>query len=186
LVLSLLNYRWEACVPYLQLLCVAGLLYPVHLMNLNVLQAVGRSDLFLRLGILKKVAVVINIAITWRWGISAMICGMVVTSITDYYLNSYYTGTLIGYSIKEQLRDMSPYFIVSVLMGVVAYAVKYLYFSHHLYLMVAQITTGFIVYIGLCRAFRLKAFMEILEAASNKIRTLGYRVPGIQGIKPDD
>ena len=78
LVLVLLTEKWAACIPYFQLLCIGGLLYPVHVMNLNVLQALGRSDLFLRLEIIKKVLIVINIAITWRWGISAIIYGIIL------------------------------------------------------------------------------------------------------------
>ena len=108
-MLVLLTEKWAACIPYLQLLCVAGLLFPLQLMNLNVLQALGRSDLFLRLEIIKKVLIVINIAVTWRWGISAMIYGMIVISIISYYLNSYYNGMLIDYSIGEQVRDVFSY-----------------------------------------------------------------------------
>ncbi len=93
LVLVMLTEKWAPSVPYLQLLCVAGLLFPLQLMNLNVLQALGRSDLFFRLEIIKKVMIAINIAITWRWGISAMIYGMIVNSIIAYYLNSYYNGS---------------------------------------------------------------------------------------------
>jgi len=60
-----------------------------------VLQAIGRSDLFLRLEIIKKVLIIINVSITWQWGISAMICGMIINSLLSYYLNSYYIGMLI-------------------------------------------------------------------------------------------
>ena len=92
LVLVLLTEKWAESIIYLQLLCAVGLLFPLHLINLNILQSMGRSDLFLRLEIIKKALVVINIAVTWRWGISAMICGMVAMSMIAYYLNSYYTG----------------------------------------------------------------------------------------------
>jgi O-antigen/teichoic acid export membrane protein len=102
LVLLLLTEKWADSIPYLQLFCLVGLMFPLHLINLNVLQAIGRSDLFLRLEIIKKVLIIINISITWQWGISAMICGMIITSLISYYLNSYYIGTLINYAIREQ------------------------------------------------------------------------------------
>jgi O-antigen/teichoic acid export membrane protein len=181
LVLVLLTGKWAPCVPYLQLLCIAGLLYPLHLMNLNVLQALGRTDLFLRLEIIKKVMIVINIAVTWRWGISAMIYGMIVTSLVAYYLNSYYTGVLIHYPIREQALDLVPYLLSSALMGIAVYAAELLHFSSHWSLLLVQITTGAIVYVGLCRAFRLKAFMDAWQAMWDK--TSGFRVSRVQGFK---
>ena len=179
LVLVLLTDKWAACVPYLQLLCVASLLFPLHLMNLNVLQALGRSDLFLRLEIIKKVMIAINIAITWRWGILAMIYGIIVNSIISYYLNSYYTGVLISYPLKEQVMDLVPYLIVSIVMGIAVYAMGLLQYSHHWSMLLVQITTGIVIYVFLCRVFRLKAFIEIWQAGWNKIKTSGFGVSRI-------
>ena len=161
LVLVMLTEKWAPSIPYMQLLCVAGLLYPLHLINLNMPQALGRSDLFLRLEIIKKVMIAINIAVTWRWGISAMIYGIIITSIISYYLNSYYNGVLIHYPIKEQVLDLLPYLIVSVLMGGAVYAPGLLQFPNHWSRLLVQIATGIFVYVFLCRAFRLKAFMDI-------------------------
>lgn len=169
LVLVLLTEKWVACVPYLQLLCMVGMLYPLHGMNLNVLQALGRSDLFLRLEIIKKSLILVNIAITWRWGISAMICGMIVTSTISYYLNSYYNGILISYPIKEQMFDLFPYLIMASLMGVAVYAAGLPQFVHHWSLLLVQITTGMVAYVLLCRVFRLQAFMEIWQALWNRM-----------------
>ena len=117
LVLVLLTEKWLPCVPYLQLLCAVGLLYPLHAINLNVLKAQGRSDLFFRLEILKKILVVIAIAITYRWGISAMICGGIATSCLCYCLNTYYTRKLLDYPVTEQIRDLLPSLILASVMG---------------------------------------------------------------------
>lgn len=176
LVLVLLTEKWAPSVPYLQLLCMAGLLYPLQLMNLNVLQAMGRSDLFLRLEIIKKSLIVVNIVFTWRWGISAMIYGMIVISIISYYLNSYYNNILISYPIKEQMLDLFPYFIMASLMGFAVYAAGLPQFAHHWSLLLVQITTGMVVYVLLCRVFRLQAFMEIWDAGWNKMKTSGVKV----------
>ncbi|OGW53951.1 MAG: hypothetical protein A2Y81_03165 [Nitrospirae bacterium RBG_13_43_8] len=175
LVLVLLTEKWVASIPYLQLLSLAGATYSLHLINLNLLQALGRSDLFLRLEILKKLLTVINIAITWRWGISAMIYGMIILSIFAYYLNSYYTGVLIGYPIREQLRDLFPYLIMSVFMGMAVHAVGLLAFSNHLSMLLVKIAVGIITYVGLCRLFRLTAFMEMWQVGWNKISFMGAR-----------
>lgn len=170
LVLVVLTEKWAPAIPYLQLLCVAGLLYPLHLMNLNMLQALGRSDLFLRLEIIKKVMIAVNIAVTWRWGISAMIYGIIVTSGISYYLNSYYSGILIEYRIKEQVLDLLPYLIVSLLMGSAVYAASLLQSPTQWSRLLVQIATGMLVYIGLCRAFRLKAFIDVA-------REMWHRMP---------
>ena len=168
LVVVLLTEKWSACVPYLQLLCVMGLLYPLHLINLNVLQALGRSDLFLRLEIIKKILIVVNIIITWPYGIDAMIYGMIVFSCICYVLNSYYTGILIGYSIREQLRDSFAYLIMAGMMGALVFLAGLFPFSSPVATLIVQISIGTTSYVCLCRVFRLEAFMETWKAVRTK------------------
>lgn len=172
LVVILLTEKWVECIPYLQLLCILGSLYPLHLINLNVLQALGRSDLFLRLEVIKKVLIAINIAITWRWGITAMIDGMIVMSIVSYYLNSYYNGVLIGYTIWEQLRDLSSYLFMAGLMGLAVFAAGLLPFPNYWSMLLVQIMIGIITYVSLCRLFRLPAFMEVWQGGWNRMQLL--------------
>ena len=169
IVLGLLTEKWAASIPYLQLFCLLELLLPLHVINLNLLQAVGRSDLFLRLEVVKKVLTVINIAIAWRWGISAMIFGMLIMSIISYYLNSYYAGMLINYPISEQLRDLFPYLLMAVLMAVASFTVGLLPFPTRWLMLLAQIAVGVAVYGCLCRVFRLMAFMEVWEIMWNRM-----------------
>jgi len=178
LVLMLLTEKWAASIPYLQLLCMVGMLYPLHLINLNMLQALGRSDLFLRLEIIKKGLIVINIAITWRWGIPAMIYGMIVTSIMGYYLNSYYNGILIDYPIREQVLDLFPYLVSSVAMGVAIHAIAMLQFPSHWSMLLVQIIIGIVLYVFLCRVLRLRAFMDIWQTMLNKVRASGFGISG--------
>jgi teichuronic acid exporter len=172
LVLVLLTEKWATCIPYLQLLCLVGLLSPVILINSNLLFALGQSKIHLRVEIIKKVLIIANIAITWRWGISAMIYGMIVTSILFFCLSSYYTGDLIGYPIKEQLRDLFPSLIMAVLMGMAVYAAGLLPFSNHWSMLLVQISIGSLIYICLCRLFRLTAFMEIWQVSWSKMSSL--------------
>jgi len=167
LVLLLLTEKWFESVVYLQPLCMLGLLYPLHMINLNALQALGRSDLFLRLELIKKLLVVVNIAITWRWGISAIIYGMIATSMVSYYLNSYYTERLIGYSLKEQLRDMTSYIVTSLLMGVAVYLVGIRTTHVSWPALLLQVLVGMVSYVCLCRIFRLAAFMELWQELWN-------------------
>jgi teichuronic acid exporter len=172
LVLVLLTEKWSESIPYLQLLCCLGSLYPLQLINLNILQSLRRSDLFLRLEIIKKVLIIISITITCRWGISAMIYGMIAISLISYYLNSYYTGVLIGYPVREQLHDLISYLIMAMLMGIAVYAAGLLPFRNPWSMLLVQINTGIIIYVCLCRLFRLMTFMEIWQGGWNKISFL--------------
>ena len=172
LVLALLTEKWAPCIPYLRLLCLVCLLFPLNWFNMNVLYAIGRSDLCLRLEIVKKVLIVINIAITWRLGIRAMICGQIAVSTLSYCLNSYYNGILIGYPIKEQLLDLSSYLITPILMGLVIYITGYIPFPNIWFLLLVQVFTGFIVYVGLCWLFRLPAFLGIWQISWRKMSIL--------------
>jgi teichuronic acid exporter len=169
LVLVLLTDKWAGCIPYLQLLSVYGLLIPLHLINLNLLQTLGRSEIYLRLEIVKKIFIIISIAITWRWGISAMIYGLITSSIICYYLNSYYTGIQIDYPFWEQLRDLFPYLTMASIMGIAVFAVGFIPFPSDLAMLLIQITIGLIIYVTLCWLFRLKVFMEIWEGGLNRL-----------------
>lgn len=172
LVLVLLTEKWAECIPYLQLFCGVELLFPVLLINQNLLQALGRSNLFLRLEIINKCLLVMNIAITWQWGISAMICGMIPLSIISCYLTCYYSGGLIGYPIWEQLLDLLPYLFMAMLMGLSVFAAGLVQFPNYWAMLLIQITIGIVIYICLCRLFRLSAFMEIWQEGWDKISNL--------------
>ena len=172
LVLVILSEKWAESIPYLQLLCMVGLLYPLHLINLNVLQALGRSDYFLRLEVIKKILIVINIVVTWQFGISAMICGMIAFSAIAYYLNSYYTGILVGYSAGEQLRDWSGYLMIAALMGGAVYLVGWLPFRRLWSMLLVQVCFGVIFYGSLCRLFRMAAFMDFWQTGCRKMSFL--------------
>jgi len=169
LVLALLTEKWAESIPYLQLLCLVGLLYPVILINSNLWFALGRSKIHLHVEIVKKLFIVINIAITWRWGISAMIHGMIVLSVVFFFLNSYYTGVLIDYPIREQLRDLFPSLTMAALMGIGVYGVGLLPFPNNWSMLLVQISIGTVIYVCLCRLVRLTAFMEIWQVGWSKM-----------------
>lgn len=172
LIRVLLTDKWISCVPYLQLLCVVGILYPLHVINLNVLMAQGRSDLFLQLEIIKKILIIAAIAITYRWGISAMIIGQIVTSFIAYYLNSYYTGKLLDYSIMQQVKDVRPFFIISCIMGGMVYGLTFLKISSDYILLTIQIFFGSTIYIGFCFVARISTFLEIIGIIKHRLSNL--------------
>jgi len=173
LILVLLTEKWLPSLLFLQLFCVLGLLYPLHSINLNVLKAQGRSDLFLRLEIIKKVPLLVAIAITYRWGISAIISGAIVVSFFGYYINAYYTDKLIGYSFSEQLKDIGPTLLIASMMGVCIYPVQYLVSSNQLALLIVQVVLGAALYICFCRLFKLHAFMDAWRALKRRTPIFG-------------
>ena len=172
LVLVLLTEKWTPCIPYLQLLCLVGLMYPLHVINLNVLQALGRSDLFLRLEVIKKVLIALNILITWRWGIMAMITGQVVVSLISYYFNAYYNKALLKYSFFTQIGDLTPYLINALIMGGLIYAMNSLPIESHMFRLASQVVVGGIVYLTVCYLFRLAVFMDLWQMLSARLSCL--------------
>lgn len=163
LVSVLLTEKWLPCVIYLQLLCFLGLLYPLNLINLNVLIAQGRSDLFLRLEIIKKVISVILILFSYRWGIAVMILSQIFGSAISYFLNSFYTARFLNYPAIEQICDFAPLLFISVFMGFAVYLVNFLNITHDVFLLFAQILTGICVYLAFCRIARVSTFMEYAD-----------------------
>lgn len=163
LVVLLLTERWTPCVPYLQLLCIGGLLYPLHLMNLNVLQALGRSDLFFNLEVVKKLLIVVSIAVTWRYGISALIAGMVAVSVISYYLNTHYNALLVDYPMSEQVADLLPYLFASVAMGTAVHLAGLIPVAGALPRLAVQVPVGAVCYTLLCWFLKLDAFLELWE-----------------------
>ncbi len=117
LVRVVLTAKWDGCVLYLQILCFALMLYPIHAINLNLLQVKGRSDLFLRLEIIKKIIGVVILIITIPLGITAMCLGMVFSSIICLIVNTYYTSRFIDVGLLTQLKDLRIILINSLVMG---------------------------------------------------------------------
>lgn len=118
---ALLPEKWQPAVPYLQLMCIAGLLYPLHAINLNVLKVKGRSDLFLYLEIYKKIMGVLILWISYRYGVMGILVGQIIASVLAYIPNSYFSYGLIGYSVKEQVADFLPGLILAGAVALVTY-----------------------------------------------------------------
>jgi O-antigen/teichoic acid export membrane protein len=110
----LIGEKWLPAAGFLQIICFSGMLYPLHALNLNILQVKGRSDLFLKLEIIKKIIAVIPISLGIFWGIKFMLLGSVCISFFAYFLNSYYSANLIKYPAKEQIKDIVPGFSVAL------------------------------------------------------------------------
>ena len=117
LVMILFTAKWEPCVIFLQLCCVISMFWPLHALNLQIITACGRSDVFLILEIIKKVQGIALILLTYRFGVLTMVCGLAVIAPVVFIENSFYNGKLIAYNWYKQLRDLLPYAVTSVLSG---------------------------------------------------------------------
>jgi teichuronic acid exporter len=176
LVVSLVGEKWLQTVPYLQLLCFSSMLYPLHALNLNMLNVMGRSDLFLKLEIIKKVLAVPTIVIGIFWGVKIMIIGMIVNSFIGYYINSYWSGRLVNYAISEQINDIAPSLVLALVMGTLVYLSGVLLPFENLYSLIIQVALGLLIILGLSMATRIDAFLEIKaiiveKTAKSKILT---------------
>lgn len=130
LIELLLTEKWLPSVPYFQILCLAGILYPLHAYNLNILKVKGRSAQFLKLEIIKKVLGVIGIICVIPFGIYGLLYYQFFFTIVAYYINSIYSGRLINYPIREQLYDISPILALAGVLGIGCYFTDIWYVSH--------------------------------------------------------
>ncbi len=162
LVLLLLTDKWLMCVPFIQIFCAVYALWPIHTVNLQALNGIGRSDIFLKLEIVKKLLGLFVLGITVFMGIYAMALGMVFTGIIGTFINSYPNKKLLGYSFREQWRDLLPSLILSLLMGGIVYSILFIGLPVWLTL-ILQISVGIAVYMGLARVLKLEAFTYLLN-----------------------
>ena len=125
LILILIGEKWLPAVYFLQIICFSGMLYPLHAINLNILQVKGRSDLFLKLEIIKKIIAVGPIVVGIAYGIECMLWGSVLTSFIAYFLNSYYSANLINYPTGEQIKDILPTLLTSFVVAAFMWSVSF-------------------------------------------------------------
>lgn len=120
--------KWLPAVPYFQLLCIVGILQPLSAYNLDILNIKGRSDLFLKLEIIKKSYVIVGLFIALPYGIMALIYLQIIASIIGYFINSYYSGKFINFSVFEQIRKISPILLLSMIMGFICFGIHRMLF----------------------------------------------------------
>ncbi|WP_223634439.1 lipopolysaccharide biosynthesis protein [Planococcus sp. 4-30] len=176
LILLIFGEKWATMIPYFQLLCIAGMLYPIHALNLNVLQVKGRSDLFLYLEIIKTIipTILIVVVIWMDWGITILVVTIVLDSYISLFINIYFSGREISYGAKEQIWDLLPIYAISVGMGAVVYGVGKLLPFSELLTLILQIGLGVVLYILISKLLKIKEFDTVYDLL----------VPMIKKIKP--
>lgn len=155
--------KWLPAVPYFRILCINGILFPIHSYNLQILKVKGRSDLFLRLEILKKILICIVISISFKYGIFGLLYGSVITSVIAFFINSHYSGKIIKYSAWNQIKDIFPIILLSCFMGTAIYFWdSFIIFKSNDFLrLFIGSMTGILLYTSLSYLFRMSVFVEL-------------------------
>ncbi len=156
-VLLLLTEKWLPCVPFIRIACFTYAFYPIHTTNLVAIQALGRSDIFLKLEIFKKIFNIIILIITVNYGVLAIAYGGVAISIANQLINSWPNKKLLNYSYLQQLNDMLPQIILSLVMGAIVYPFTFLKLSPLTTLLI-QIPCGIFVYFAMAHILNLKTY----------------------------
>jgi teichuronic acid exporter len=169
LVLTLVGEKWLPSVIYLQLLSFGGMLYPLHAVNLNMLNVQGRSDLFLRLEIIKKILAIPVIVVGVLLGIKAMIVGMIIISMIAFFLNSYYSGQHIGYSSMQQLKDILPSFILAIFIGSITHLIGAFLILPNYLILIIQLIAGGGFFILITELFKMQDYLFVKEIFLDKV-----------------
>ena len=152
-----LTDKWLRCVPFLRIFCVTYMFYPIHTANLNAINAMGRSDWFLRLEVIKKIVGMAILLSTMWFGVMAMAYSLLLSSVLSQIINSWPNRKLLGYGYLEQIRDIAPAIILAVIMGICVYFIGYIPLPTIVTLII-QIVAGAIIYIVLSAILKLEEY----------------------------
>jgi len=161
LVKIVLSEKWLPSVPFLQIFCISYALMPIHTANLQAINAMGRSDIFLKLEILKKIVGLVVLGISIPFGVYAIIIGQVFCSVISTFINSYPNKQLLDYNYKEQWADIMPSLGIAIIMGSIVYLFNFINLSAWK-ILILQVIIGIIVYIGLSKIFKIECFSYLL------------------------
>lgn len=164
LLYCLIGPQWHEAATYLPVICMVGALYPLHALNLNMLQVQGRSDLFLSLEIIKKILGIAPLVIGALMGVLPLLYATLAVSMISFFLNSYFPGKMMHYSPCKQLCDITPSFLVAATMAISVYFLKFLPLSYWIVLPV-QIVSGAALFFTLCIVFRIEEYHELKTLA---------------------
>lgn len=167
----LLTDKWLLCVPFVRIFCITYMFYPIHTANLNAMKAMGRSDLFLKLEIIKKVFGLVLLLSTMWFGIMAMAYSLLVSSLFGQIINSWPNRKLLNYGYLEQLKDILPGIGLAVVMGGCIYFVG-LFPLPIILILIIQVVSGALIYITLSAALHLESFEYLLKILKNNFKKI--------------
>lgn len=169
LVKIILTDKWLNAVPFLQIYCGSYALTPIHTANLQAINALGRSDIFLKLEIIKRTVSLIVLGISIPFGIYAMAWGVFLSGVLGSFINAYPNLKLLNYSYLEQWKDIIPSLLLSLVMGVIVYSLNFLDFSEW-QILILQIVLGVILYIGMAKMFKIESYTYLIVSIKNVLK----------------
>lgn len=161
IVSLILTDKWLPCVPFLRIFCITYMFWPVHTANLNAINAMGRSDWFLKLEIIKKVVGLTILLSTMWFGVMAMAYSLLLGSVLSQIINSWPNKKLLNYGYLEQVRDFAPGILLAVIMGICVYFIGYISLSV-IFKLIIQIVSGALIYIAGSAILNLEEFQYLL------------------------
>ena len=168
-IYCLIGPQWHEAATFLPLICISLSMYPLHAINLNMLQVLGRSDIFLYLEIIKKILAVIPICIGIFVSIYWMLIASIILGVVNFFLNSWYTGKKLGYTSFNQISDFSPSLLLGSLMALSVYFIKYLPFNNWI-ILTLQIIISLVVFFTYCEFRHLEEYDVIKKIVKTYIR----------------
>lgn len=165
----ILTDKWSECVPFLRIFCITFMFFPIHTANLNAIKAMGRSDLFLKLEVIKKIVGIILLLSTMWFGVMAMAYSMLVSSVVSQIINSWPNRKLLHYGYLEQMKDILPGILLAVAMGFCVWGVGLLDMPLGLTVFV-QVMFGAGIYILCSSILKLDAFVYLRKVLKEVFR----------------
>ncbi len=165
-----LTDKWLACIPFLRIFSITYMFYPIHTANLNAIKAMGRSDLFLKLEIIKKGVGLILMISSIQFGVLAMAYSMLLGNVISQVINSWPNRKLLGYSYADQIKDILPSILLAVFMGICVYMVTFFNLSSFITLCI-QMISGALIYIISSAVFKMDSFLYLW----NLLKTVIHR-----------
>jgi len=169
LIALVLTEKWLPCQPFLCIYCAVYVFFPIHTANLNAIKAMGRSDLFLKLEIIKKVVGLLILIITLRYGALAIAYGMLVSSVICQVINSWPNKKLLNYSYFEQLCDIFANIALAIVMGAIVWCITLLNLNSWLTI-IFQIILGAAIYLGGSKLLHLESYLYLMGIISPELK----------------
>jgi teichuronic acid exporter len=166
IIVTLLTEKWLPSSPLIKILCIIGAFYPIHAINLDILKVKGRSDLFLKLEVIKQALNFFMIWICYRYDVIGLAWGMVCLNILCLYLNTYFSKALINYSFFNQMRDMSLFGISTVIMLFLLQLLKSTISSPTISTMLIPLF-GLVTYAFVSYILKIPEFNTVIEIAKS-------------------
>ena len=160
-VTLVLTEKWLPCVPFLRIFCITYMFWPVHTANLNAIKAMGHSDWFLKLEIIKAVFCLAALLATVNFGVTAIAYSALFTSAASQIINAWPNKKLLGYGYLEQVRDFAPGILLAVAMGVCVYFIGCIPLPTAVTLVI-QVVSGAVIYFGASYVLKLEEFKYLL------------------------